>query len=314
MKAFIKNHELLVLAGALAKDIRANLGNVGNAKDLWIYPVPRGGIPALYALMVADKGFYIANTPEEADIIVDDIIDSGATYNQYKEAYFDTPFYALVDKRQESCHYKNDWVVFPWEQKEDGQDEGIEQNILRILQHVEPHTTNEGELREGLQETPKRVAKALAEKLSGYDTDPASVLKVFTDGAEGCDEMVMVKDIPFHSMCEHHMETIKGVASIAYIPDGAIVGLSKLVRLLEVHSRRLQVQERLTNSITSDLMAHLKPKGAACIIEATHGCMECRGVKVQGSTTITSSLKGVFKEQPETRAEFMALATAPKRV
>ena len=187
----------------------------------------------------------------------------------------------------------------------------IEDAIRTILQVVEP---NDGiELREGLKETPARVAKALTEKLSGYNVDVKAMLKVFEDGAEDYDEMVLVKDIEFHSLCEHHMENISGVAHVAYIPNGKVVGLSKLARLVDAHAKRLQVQERLTKDVTKDLMEFVEPLGAACVIEAKHGCMECRGIKKQNSTTITSSLRGVFKEQPETRNELMLLINAPKR-
>lgn len=307
MKAYIKNHELLVLAGALSKFIYEEMtGNV----TVRAYPVPRGGIPVLYALMACDSRMLIANTPEEADIIVDDIIDSGETRERY--AKYDKPFFALINKQHDACHYKNDWVVFPWEQKEDGQDEGIEDNVLRILQYVEPGYG--GRLREGLQETPARFAKALAEKTSGYNVDIAATLKTFEDGSEDYNEMVLVKDIEFHSLCEHHLEAVSGVAHVAYIPDGKVLGLSKLARLVDAHAKRLQVQERMTKDITSDLMEYVKPLGAACVIEATHNCMQCRGVKKQNSTTITSSLRGVFKDQPETRSEFMMLVNAAKRV
>jgi GTP cyclohydrolase I len=134
------------------------------------------------------------------------------------------------------------------------------------------------------------------------------VLKVFEDGAEGCDEMVVVKDIPFYSKCEHHMADIFGTATIAYVPNGKIVGLSKLNRLLDIYARRLQVQERLTAQVADALMEHLQPKGSAVLIKARHMCMESRGVRQQGHHTITSALRGVFKTESATRAEFMALA------
>ena len=168
----------------------------------------------------------------------------------------------------------------------------------------------EGEFatREGLQETPDRVAKAWDFWTSGYDQNAAEILKVFEDGAEGYDEMVVVKDIPIYSHCEHHLAAIFGTATVAYIPDGRIVGLSKLSRLADMHARRLQVQERLTNDIAEDLWTHLRPRGVGVLIRARHMCMESRGVCQQGHHTITTALRGVFKDQSETRAEFMALA------
>ena len=168
----------------------------------------------------------------------------------------------------------------------------------------------EGEFsdREGLRETPARVAKAWDFWTSGYDQNAAEILKVFEDGAEGYDEMVVVKDIPIYSHCEHHLAAIFGTATVAYIPDGRIVGLSKLSRLINMHARRLQVQERLTNDIAEDLWTHLRPRGVGVLIRARHMCMESRGVCQQGHHTITTALRGVFKDQSETRAEFMALA------
>lgn len=175
--------------------------------------------------------------------------------------------------------------------------------VSAILKTVDP---NPG--REGLVETPDRVAKAWEFWTSGYGKNAADILKVFEDGASGYDEMVIVKDIPVYSHCEHHLAPIFGTATIAYIPDGRIVGLSKLSRLVDLHGRRLQVQERLTNDVAADLFEHLKPLGVGVIIRARHMCMESRGVCQQGHHTITTALRGVFKTEPTTRAEFMALA------
>jgi GTP cyclohydrolase I len=161
--------------------------------------------------------------------------------------------------------------------------------------------------RPGLVETPARVVSAWAEWTIGYTQDPAGLLKTFEDGAEGVDEMVAVVDIPFYSHCEHHLAPFFGTATIAYIPQGQVVGLSKLSRLLDVFAKRLQVQERLTNQVVDALMLHLAPRGAACKVKARHLCMESRGVRQQGHHTVTTALRGAFKEQPETRAEFLSL-------
>lgn len=163
-------------------------------------------------------------------------------------------------------------------------------------------------MRTGIAETPDRVAKAWEFWTSGYDQDAASLLKVFEDGAEDYDEMVLVKDIPVYSHCEHHLAAIFGTVTIAYIPDGRIVGLSKLSRLADMHARRLQVQERMTNDIAADLWEHLRPKGVGVLMRARHMCMESRGLCQQGHHTVTSALRGVMKDQTATRAEFMALA------
>jgi GTP cyclohydrolase IA len=181
--------------------------------------------------------------------------------------------------------------------------------VQQLLHQIEGHSHgNPQALREGLQETPMRVAKAWEFWTKGYHEDPAQVLKTFEDGAQGVDEMVVVKDIPFYSHCEHHMAPIFGTATIGYLPNNRIVGLSKLSRLLEVFARRLQVQERLTCQVADALMEHLQPKGAGVVIKARHLCMESRGVCQQGHHTVTSALRGYFKEQPEVRAEFLQLA------
>lgn len=163
--------------------------------------------------------------------------------------------------------------------------------------------------REGLKETPHRVAKAWKHWCSGYDVDIAALLKVFEDGADNYDQMVIVKDIPIYSKCEHHLADIFGTATIAYIPNGKIVGLSKLSRLADAFARRLQVQERLTSQIADALVEHLQPLGVGVVIKARHMCMESRGICQQGHHTVTTALRGVIKEQPETRAEFMQQAT-----
>lgn len=163
--------------------------------------------------------------------------------------------------------------------------------------------------REGLKETPHRVAKAWKHWCSGYNVDIAALLKVFEDGADNYDQMVIVKDIPIYSKCEHHLADIFGTATIAYIPNGKIVGLSKLSRLADAFARRLQVQERLTSQIADALVEHLQPLGVGVVIKARHMCMESRGICQQGHHTVTTALRGVIKEQPATRAEFMQQAT-----
>lgn len=171
-----------------------------------------------------------------------------------------------------------------------------------IVSSVDPNPE-----REGIQETPGRFAKAWEHWTSGYGVDIEALLKVFKDGSEGYDEMVLVRDIPLYSKCEHHLADIFGTVSIAYIPNGKVVGLSKLSRLADAFARRLQVQERMTVQIADALMKHLEPKGCGVIIRARHMCMESRGLCQQGHHTVTSALRGVMKDGP-TRAEFMSLA------
>lgn len=159
--------------------------------------------------------------------------------------------------------------------------------------------------REGLKRTPERVEKSLRFLTEGYGKDVRKIIEraVFE---EKCDEMVILKDIDIFSMCEHHMLPFYGKCHVAYIPDGRILGLSKIPRIIEVFSRRLQVQERLTNQIAECLTDALKPKGVAVVIEALHLCMCMRGVEKQNALTITSSMLGVFKSDSRTRMEFMS--------
>lgn len=161
--------------------------------------------------------------------------------------------------------------------------------------------------REGLQETPLRFLKAMAEYTKGYREKPEDVLKVFEDGSENVDEMVIVRDIPVYSLCEHHLAPFFGKAFVGYVPNKRILGLSKISRLVEVYSRRLQVQERLTNQIADALAKHLQPLGVAVVIECRHMCMESRGVKHAGASTVTSALRGSIKKNLDTRKEFLSL-------
>jgi GTP cyclohydrolase I len=161
--------------------------------------------------------------------------------------------------------------------------------------------------REGLKKTPDRVAKSLQWLTSGYATDPCDIIRgaMF---AEEHESMVMVRDIDFYSMCEHHMLPFFGKAHVAYIPHGKIVGLSKVARVVDVYARRLQVQERLTDQIAEAFECSLEPAGVGVVIEAHHLCMMMRGVEKQHSKAVTSSLRGVFRDDSKTRDEFLRLA------
>ncbi|MFN8593806.1 MAG: GTP cyclohydrolase I FolE [Thermomicrobiales bacterium] len=158
--------------------------------------------------------------------------------------------------------------------------------------------------REGLQRTPWRVADAYAELFAGVGVDPRANLRVTFD--EDHREMVILRDIPFASVCEHHLLPFTGIAHVGYIPRGRIVGLSKLARLVEGYARRPQVQERLTSEIADALVDELNPDGCGVVIEAVHICMTIRGVEKAGAAMITSAMRGGFRNRPETRAEFMA--------
>jgi GTP cyclohydrolase I len=166
--------------------------------------------------------------------------------------------------------------------------------------------------REGLKNTPSRVARAYVELMAGLSEDPRRHLK--TVFHEKYDEVVLLRDIEFHSLCEHHLLPFTGRAHVAYLPDGKVVGLSKLARLVEGYARRPQVQERLTMQIADALMEELAPIGAACVIEAVHTCMTIRGAKKHGSTMVTSALRGIFKENPASRAEVLSLIHSKDRM
>jgi GTP cyclohydrolase I len=158
--------------------------------------------------------------------------------------------------------------------------------------------------REGLIDTPKRVVKAYEELFAGYRQNPADVLSTVFEEVEGYDDMVLVKDIPFTSHCEHHMVPFVGKAHVAYFPSEGVVGLSKLARVVEVYARRLQTQETMTAQITEAIDDALKPRGIAVLIEAEHMCMSMRGVQKQGASTITTRFTGVFRDDPAEQARF----------
>ncbi|MBR89240.1 MAG: GTP cyclohydrolase I FolE [Euryarchaeota archaeon] len=180
-----------------------------------------------------------------------------------------------------------------------------EEAVRTILNYIEK--TNRKDLpREGLEQTPERVISMFDEIFSGYQQDPSEILDSTFNG-EGYDGIVLLKNIEFHSTCEHHLQPFSGHGHIAYIPVDRIVGISKLARLLDAHSKRLQNQERITKDIAEDLVNHLSPLGAAVILEASHGCMKCRGVMKQNSKMVTSSMKGAFFDNKEARNELMQL-------
>ncbi len=184
-------------------------------------------------------------------------------------------------------------------------EEEFEQAITKVLKLL-----GEDPQREGLLKTPSRVVKALKFLTEGYHQDPKEILNqaLFTTSN---DEMVLVRDIEFYSMCEHHMLPIIGRAHVAYIPDGKVVGLSKIPRIVNVYARRLQIQEQMTEQIADAILETIKPKGVAVVLHARHMCMEMRGVQKINSTTVSSALRGLFKSDERTRNEFYNLINTP---
>jgi GTP cyclohydrolase I len=176
----------------------------------------------------------------------------------------------------------------------------IEKAVSEILLAV-----GEDPKREGLKETPERVARMYAELLAGMQEDPKKHLRsVFT---ENYDEIVILRGIPFYSICEHHLMPFIGHAHVAYLPSGAVLGISKLARIVDCFARRLQAQERLTYQIADFIMNNLKTQGVAVVLEASHSCMTIRGIKKPGSAMVTSAVRGIFKRDPKTRSEVMSL-------
>ena len=161
--------------------------------------------------------------------------------------------------------------------------------------------------REGLVDTPARVAKAYGELFGGYQQDPVKVLGRTFEEAGGYDDMVLVKDISFHSHCEHHLVPIIGKAHVAYLPDNRVLGLSKIARVVEIFARRLQIQENMTAQIAHAIDSALKPRGVAVMIEAEHMCMAMRGIRAQGTSTITTCYTGDFHNDPNEQASFLTL-------
>lgn len=301
-------------AASLGREINEMYG----ARPLKVWGIPRGGFNAAMLVCAKFNNLVQVDDPKDAALAIDDIVDTGSTAAQVMQLY-NIPTAVLYEHDYSEAHgcvvargafltKEDGFVNFPWEYMFKSNDyDSAHDSVIRMLQAI-----GEDPNREGLRETPKRVVKAWGEWFKGYGQDPADVLKVFEDGAEGYGEMVLLTNIPVYSHCEHHITPFVGVAHVAYIPNGKIVGLSKLARVVEIFSRRLQVQERLTNQIADCLEENLKPQGVAVVVQAKHFCMATRGVKMPNVDTHTSAMRGAFFDNPQTRAEFMSLVQAAK--
>lgn len=267
-----------------------------------VYGVPRGGrVPA--ALVAAHWRTPLLDDPEPGCLVVDDLIDSGETRARFAHYRFDALFRKSTSPDGEQV-MRDGWLVFPWE---DTDAQGPADAVRRLLQYI-----GEDPDRNGLVDTPARVLRALRELTQGYALDPAHVLaRRFEqdDDAPAYQGIVLLRDVPFASTCEHHLLPFIGTASVAYIPQvgGTIVGLSKLARLVDLYAQRLQVQERMTVQIVTAIERHLAPRGAACMIRAEHSCMNLRGVKKHTGGMVTSELRGLFFDDARAREELMAL-------
>ena len=292
----ITQKDVLTLCGVLADEITKCCPFYQG-----IYPVLRGGaVPA--SILSQLTGIPIVDYLNEHVLVVDDVVDSGATRLKYKKYDFaslhvksTTPKEALPTF---SAQQLDGWLAYWWEGGENGVE--VQEHVTRLLEYI-----GEDLKREGLQETPARVVKSYKELFRGYSENPKEIVKTFE--SDGYDQIVLLRDIELYSMCEHHMLPFVGRAHVAYIPGGRVIGISKLARLVDCFARRLQIQERIGEQVTEILMTELKAQGAACIIEADHFCIRMRGVGKQHSTMVTSSMKGVFLNTPAARAELMGL-------
>lgn len=266
----------------------------------YVYGVPRGGlVPA--SIIATYLKLELIDTPDPSNtLVIDELIDTGNTLTEFEEKGFVTD--ALWRKHHSprrlapNSKELNGWLVFPWEV---GKEIGPQDAVVRLLEWI-----GEDPKRDGLLDTPKRVTKALREMTSGYQEDPKEILGVTFDVA--FDQMVTLKDIPFVSLCEHHMLPFEGKASVAYIPNGRVVGLSKLARVVDTFAKRLQVQERLTQEIAEAINTHVGGLGVGVIIKSRHTCMCYRGIKKDG-TMVTSVTLGLMREDPRARMEFLSL-------
>jgi GTP cyclohydrolase I len=270
------------------------------------YGVPQGGVPvaALTGLPLVCPHF--VPTPEslldaygDSLLVVDDLVDSGRTLAPYAatgltvDALFRKPH--SPPSLAPNAFEVGGWVTFPWERGT-----GPEDAVVRLLEWI-----GEDPSREGLLDTPKRVVKAFREMTAGLHQAPDDVLGTVFN--ETSDQMVVVRGIRFSSLCEHHLLPFTGTAAVGYVPDGRVIGLSKIPRLVELFGKRPQVQERMTNQVAQALMQHLNPKGVGVVVKAHHSCMGCRGVRQPDAEMVTSCLLGCMRDDPASRSELLEL-------
>ena len=268
----------------------------------YVYGIPRGGYyPA--AVVANAIGATLLTNPDDIKpgitLLVDDLVDSGATRDDWKSRT-GCDFLAVYAPTPGSADYygeikPDEWIVFP-----DESGSGIEENAKRILQYIGEDVT-----REGLVETPRRMRRAWDEVFAGYKIDPHDLVKTFVQGT--CKEMVILKNAEFYSTCEHHFFPFFGHCSIGYIPNDKVIGVSKLARLLDCYSRRMQIQERMTAQIADFLMAELDARGVYVVCEGVHFCMTSRGVRKQDASMVTSAIRGDFETNAAMRNEFLQL-------
>ena len=333
----ISHSDLGLLAGITAR----NIAGYRPAGPIKVFAIPRGGIPAAYAIMLFEPRIQLVSEPAAADLFIDDIVDSGRTMMHWCDRYPGRPFFALIDKTEGFSPYRESWVVFPWEKTAKHEDDSIVGTIRnRIIANGAPYFANDniaafivddGE-RELLQAeverraehflrgllidvdndhntkgTAKRMAKMYLREVFKGRYQEAPTITDFPN-AKGLDEMYVVGPITIRSSCSHHLAPIIGQCWIGIVPGDRVIGLSKFNRIVDWFASRPQIQEELSMQIADFIEQQIKPRGLAVIIRATHLCMTWRGVKEPMAAEMKNSImRGVFRDKPETRAEFMAL-------
>lgn len=270
-----------------------------------VYGIPRGG--QVVAGLLLRCGVAATENPSEASALVDDVIDSGDTASRWSDEHR-RPVYALIDKDPDDGG--SQWVVFPWEDSDPSVD--ASDHVARLLE-----TLNVDVRDPGLRDTPKRVVALYQEMTSGRALSVDEILSRTFEAAS--DEIVVVRDLPYYSLCEHHLTPFFGTVTVGYLPDRAqrgkrggsyaVLGLSKIARLVYAYTRRLQLQERLTYEIAAALheSPHLRPRGVGVVVTGQHLCMKMRGVRSDGEM-VTSALLGMFRDNADVRAEWLSLS------
>lgn len=342
-KDFLNHNDIRALAEVTVANIRSHFIGKNTIK---MFAVPRGGIPAAYAIQAAANStlarLEIVLDPSEADCFIDDIIDSGSTMQKWCDDYPGKPFFALIDKTDSECTWKETWVLFPWESEEKSGDDTIVGTLVnRIKESGMPFHANDniadfilpGELKLLQAEVAQRAEHFLRGLVIDVDNDHNTVgtagriakmylQEVFKGryvsapkitefpNAKGLDEMYTVGPITIRSACSHHFVPIIGRCWIGIVPGDKVIGLSKFNRIVDWIASRPQIQEEMSMQIANYIEEQIAPKGLAVIVEATHLCMTWRGVKEPMESEMKNSImRGIFRDKPEARAEFMALVS-----